>query len=171
MEVITEIVNVKQTKQIIDTQHDYMQLIYKFVIESDKENMCPIQQVRNEAIEFLKEQQSSQLSFTTSCFDNCFEDWIYTYVWDMTTETQNKFFNKYRLINILIKSSEFSKYNNVSSFNEYIEYSIESMEDYGFENLKVQQEVGQVYAINDLIMYIFKNDILKDILDDYKKIQ
>ncbi len=151
----------KTDKQIIDTQHDYMELIYKFVIESDKEDICPIQHVRYEAIEFSKKPRPIIITMF-----NDFYHWIYTYVSNMTSEAQNLFFNKYGQINVLMKISEFAQHNGFDTFNEYVADII-----IDFSNSKDPHEEARVYAIETLIIYILEYDILKDIIDDYEKVQ
>lgn len=173
---MTEILNTEMVKdkQMIDTHHDYMELIYKFVIEPEKESMCPFQHARNEAMKYLKEQLPE--------YENSKEIdavWVSYYIRKhMTIESKKTFFRNYGHMKLVMNLNKIAKYYYFDTFENFVddvnEFNKELQHDYLDGVIPIEKEHEEyVHTLieNDIIEYILINDILKDIIDDYKKVQ
>ena len=131
----------------LDTTHDYMSLIYKEVAKFNEPPKDIYVEIREDFAKFLKSDK----------FENKFIDpddeiycWCSDYADAMTQETKNAVYIKYGMKKLFTKLKDIASDNCYYTFDEFMEE---------------EEEIAELA----IIRYIIKEEILKDMIEEFEK--
>lgn len=134
----------------IDTKHDYMKLIYDFVIDTNKPKKDIYQIIHADFEDFLKSPdfiQEKQTGNEDFIVDEIYP-WVMNYANNMTDDAKNELYSKYGMKKLFSKLHDIAWLNSFYNFDDFIQENPDDYEDH-------------------IISYIIENEIIFDLIKEH----